>query len=354
MNPEKWKYFNQKNQTLFPIDANIWSNESHGLFDIISPQFDKIEFNNKFQGLWKYYPQIPIINHQNIVSFGEGMTPVTEELIEDKSVSFKLEFLFPTGSYKDRGATVLISKVKELGIDYIIEDSSGNAGCAIAAYAAKAGIKCEIVVSSFTSPAKINQLKAYGAEVTLINGDRQKVADFTIKKAETVYYASHSWNPYFFQGTKTFAYEIYEQFNFQIPDCIVLPVGNGTLLIGAFIGFSELFNNQLIHKIPRFIAVQAENCSPLSGNITHFDTTMAEGIAVKNPIRKNQILEIIHKTGGKIITVKENEIQIAWENAASKGYYIEKTSASAWAAIKYLENNGKFLIPLTGHGLKNS
>src|SRR5690606_3864557 len=120
------------------------------------------------------------------------------------------------------------------------EDSSGNAGCAIAAYAAKAGIECEIVVSSSTSPAKIKQLKAYGAKVTLVEGNRQRVAEVTLEKAEHIYYASHSWNPFFFEGTKTFAYEIAEQCSTRFPENIVLPVGNGTLLIGAYLGFNEL------------------------------------------------------------------------------------------------------------------
>lgn len=349
----QWKLAATESNEVFPIDTPRWCGHNLELLDI---ETDDLSFaTSTHQGLWKFSPMIPLNDAQNIVSFGEGFTPIILENIHGKNCLLKLEYLFPTGSYKDRGATVLVSKIKELGIRKIVEDSSGNAGSAIAAYAAKAGIECEIVVAATTSPAKISQLKAYGALVTLVDGDRQKVAGETLKKAAHTYYASHSWNPFFFQGTKTFAYEVVEQCNYSLPDTLVLPVGNGTLLIGAYLGFSELVRLGKTTRIPRIIAVQASHCPGLDTSDSRmFLPTIAEGIAVKNPVRKKQILEVIRKTNGKILNIREKEIKTAVKEAALRGYYIEKTSAIAWAAASYLDPNDLNLIPLTGSGLKNS
>ncbi|MEM9982561.1 MAG: pyridoxal-phosphate dependent enzyme, partial [Bacteroidota bacterium] len=154
-------------------------------------------------------------------------------------IHLKLDFLFPTGSYKDRGASVMISKVKELGIDKVVQDSSGNAGASVAAYCAKAGIACDIYAPKCTSQAKLTQIKMYGATLHLIDGTREDTAQAALEAAQKSYYASHCWNPYFFQGTKTFAFEIAEQMGWKAPDTVILPAGNGTLLIGAYIGFRE-------------------------------------------------------------------------------------------------------------------
>jgi len=339
----------------YPIDDVRWRSDEGDLLDIaFRPLLEMVQPDNAFPGLWKYKDLLPVFGLPYIVSFGEGDTPVVKEQIGGTEFLLKLEYLFPTGSYKDRGASVLISKIKELGIKEIVEDSSGNAGCAIAAYAAKAGIRCEILVSVSTSPAKIRQLEAYGAKVTKIAGDRQAVANAALEKAQTAYYASHSWNPFFFQGTKTFAYEIAAQCRDNFPGGIVLPVGNGTLLIGAYLGFAELYECGLIPFIPKMIAVQAANCAPLLEEPGPFAPTIAEGIAVRRPVRRQQILDIIRKTGGTVITVEEQAIAEAWSQAALRGYYIEKTSAAGWAALAELPAQERYLLALTGHGLKNT
>lgn len=338
----------------YPIDEKIWIGENNELLEIKSPFDKKFLFytDHDYHGLWKFKPQIPVFDKKNIVSFGEGITPVVEEIWHEKKVQFKLEYLFPTGSYKDRGATVLISKIKELGIQKIVEDSSGNAGCAIAAYAAKAGIKAEIYVSSKASPAKIKQIRGYGAEVIEINGTREDVATEAKEAAKKSYYASHSYNPFFFEGTKTFAYEVWEQCKI-LPDEIIFPVGNGTLIIGSFIGFKELFIAGLIPKIPSLSAALAKNWpSLLAYDESMYHPTIAEGIAVKNPIRKNLINHIIKETNGSHYTVNEGEIIQEYQLLHAKGYFVELTSAVATAAIKQTSNKS-VLLPLTGHGLKN-
>lgn len=336
----------------YPPDALRWRGNDGGLLDL-EYNLNGFRPDDGEQGLWRYHDVLPLQDLQHRVSFGEGMTPVVTEKISGNECQLKLEYIFPTGSYKDRGATVLISHIREMNMKRIVEDSSGNAGCSIAAYAAKAGIACEIVVAASTSPAKIHQLKAYGAEVTLVNGSREDVAHVAMEKAYTTCYASHVYNPYFFQGTKTFAYEIAEQCRNHFPRQIVLPVGNGTLLIGAWIGFSELLHLGLIPFMPRLIAVQATHCAPLASDKYPFLPTLAEGIAIREPARKHQLLDIVGRTGGEVITVSEDEIAAAWQEAAGRGYYIEKTSAAGWAGIKHLKNRELTLLALTGHGLKN-
>lgn len=347
-----WKLYDGENS--YPINEKIWIGDNDQLLEIQSPLNKKFLFytDHDYQGLWKFNPQIPVFDKTNIVSFGEGNTPVTNEIWKGKNVQFKLEFLFPTGSYKDRGATVLLSKIKELGIQKIIEDSSGNAGCAIAAYAAKAKIESEIYVSSKASPAKIKQMKGYGANVIVIEGTREDVADAAKNAAKNSYYASHSYNPFFFEGTKTFAYEVWEQCK-EMPQEIIFPVGNGTLIIGSYIGFTELKSAGLIEKIPMLSIAQAANCpSIFEEDLNKFQPTVAEGIAVKTPVRKEIIKEILMKTHSSYYTVNEQDISIEHIQLHKAGYFVELTSAVATAAIEQ-SSNEKVLVPLTGHGLKN-
>jgi threonine synthase len=313
--------------------------------------------------MWRYREALPIDDDRAIVSFDEGMTPMLAIDPGPGPLHLKLEQLFTTGSYKDRGASVLVSKAKELGIDRIVEDSSGNAGCAIAAYAARAGIRCEILVPESTSPGKLAQILFYGAALRRIPGSREATAEAAFAAAETTYYASHSWNPFFFHGTKTFAYEVWEQLGFRAPDALLLPAGNGTLVIGCFIGFRELADAGLIDRIPRHIAVQAQACAPLLAMFRDgLDTvpsvptwdTIAEGVAIAAPVRGAEIVEIVRKTGGQVVAVDDAEAEAALRVLGRHGLYVEPTSALPVAAfLKYPElRRGVVVAPLTGHGLK--
>ena len=249
--------------------------------------------------MWRYREAIPISRDENILSLGEGFTPLEEMDFHGRRVLLKIDYLFPTGSYKDRGATVLISKAKELGIKKVVEDSSGNAGSAIAAYCARAGIACEIYVPQATSLGKLVQIQAYGAHLKRIEGSREKTAQVAMEAASETYYASHCWNPFFLHGTKTFAFEIWEQMGWKTPDVLVLPVGHGTLFLGAYIGFKELKEAGMVKRIPRLVAVQSASCAPLyqafrrgwkeTGAIKKRET-VAEGIAIAEPVRGRQIL----------------------------------------------------------------
>jgi len=152
--------------------------------------------------MWRYREAIPVSEDKSIVTFDEGFTPLIPLDFGTRTVWIKQDHLFPTGSYKDRGASVLVSKIKELGVPRVVEDSSGNAGCAIAAYCAKAKVRCRIFVPQDTSPGKLAQIQSYGAELNKIPGSREDTARAAFRAAEKDYYASHSWNPFFFQGTK--------------------------------------------------------------------------------------------------------------------------------------------------------
>jgi len=308
---------------------------------------------------------MPIIDETwKEITLGEGMTPI---ISFDENVMLKMDYFMPTLSFKDRGAAILISYCKSIGVDSVVQDSSGNAGNSVAAYCAKAGIKCEIFVPEGTSPKKIDMIKAHGAKVNIVPGSRDYCADVCREKVykDGAYYASHVYNPLFYEGTKTYIYEVYEQLN-RIPANIFVPVGNGTLFIGIIKGLEELLRSGLIEKMPQIIAIQSQNCDPIAKAVEYRQETpilvnpahtLAEGIAIGKPMRGKEILEYIYKYNVQVITAPEDRILEARNILAAKGIYCEHTTAANYAAyLKYVELNGKTtdcLIPMCGAGLKS-
>ena len=213
---------------------------------------------------------LPLRRPEQAITLGEGNTPsvslhnVAERLGAD-IIHAKLEAMNPTGSFKDRGTAVMMSVAAELGVTEVVEDSSGNAGASVAAYAARAGIRAHVFAPAAAPAAKLQQIAVYGAQTHLIEGDRQAVTDAATEFARrnSLVYASHNLSPYFTEGTKTFAYEIAELFDGHPPRHIVIPVGNGSLLIGAFRGFQELLQMGRIATIPKLHAIQARAVMPL-------------------------------------------------------------------------------------------
>jgi len=353
--------------TTYALNEPIWRcTECGAILDLdFTPVFDLIKINGRPHNLWRYREAIPIKREASIVSFDEGFTPLLEVPFKGRPVWVKQDQLFPTGSYKDRGATVLITKMKELGIGSCVEDSSGNAGCAVAAYCARAGIACDIYVPHDTAQAKLAQIQLYGARLVRVPGSREDTAAAVMEAAQAWYYASHSWNPFFFQGTKTFAYEVCEQLGWRAPDVVILPAGNGTLLLGAQIGFMELHRAGLISQEPRLVAVQSEACAPLaqawSQNLDkiptiHKQDTLAEGITIATPIRGRQIVQAVRRSGGEFITVSDAEVKTMLKSLCARGYYIEPTAAAAAAGVeKYLAQHPRdelVVSVFTGSGLK--
>lgn len=320
--------------------------------------------------IWRYREAIPIENKKNIVSFDEGMTPLIDFFYKGLKLKVKLDYIFPTGSYKDRGASVLISKLKEIGVKRIIEDSSGNAGAAIAGYSAKAKIKCEIYCPQSTSEGKLSQIQLYGAKIKKIPGTRADTSNAVLKDAEKFYYASHNWNPFFLEGTKTAAFEIAEQLNWKSPDNIICPIGFGSIYLGLYIGFKELLENKIIERLPKLLGVQSSVCSPVykafinkDDNIQKFTQkkqTIAEGICSEKPIRDKLILKAINQTSGAITAVSDTEIKNGIKILAKQGLFVEPTSAVVIPAVdKFYKQNiinpeQTTILILTGSGLKTT
>lgn len=326
--------------------------------------------------IWRYREALPIVEDKNIVSMGEGFTPLIPFPYKDfKRISLKLDYLCPTGSFKDRGVSVLISKLKELGISQCLGDSSGNAGASIAAYTVRAGIKCRIFCPATTSEGKLIQMRAYGAQVTKIPGSRADAAMAVQEEAkrcydedaEKCYYAPQTWNPYFLEGVKTLGFEICEQLGWKVPDTIICPTGYGTTYMGLYQGFKELLEQGIVNKLPRLIGIQAEVISPIfqafSRKAMEVDEvpqekTMAEGIACARPTRGREILEVARLTGGFFEIVSEKEILEGWKELNRQGIYVEPTSAVVVKALgrlalkSLLDHRENIVLILTSSGLK--
>lgn len=350
----------------YSLDEPRWQCQCGSVLDIkFRPKFSLAAIRRRKPALWRYREAIPLRDDASIVSFGEGVTPLVKENFNGRTVFIKQDHLFPTGSFKDRGASVLVSKMKELGIRKAVEDSSGNAGTAIAAYCVRAGIDCRIFIPEGTSAGKIAQIRLYGAALDRVAGSREDTAAAALQAARGTYYASHVWNPFFFQGTKTFAFEVCEQLDWRAPDTVVLPAGNGTLVIGAAIGFTELLNAGITDKLPRLIAVQSANCAPLYRAFRqnpvqtpsiHGTETIAEGISVAAPVRGEQVIEVVRRSKGDFFTVTEEEIETALREMGRRGCFIEPTAAATIGGLKKylpLSAPGEVIVSvITGHGLK--
>lgn len=359
----------KEQQTQLLLDSNqaIWKGPNGHLLDLeMQSDFPIEKIKSRKPTLWRYREALPVADDKHVVSFDEGFTPLLPIDFNGKKVWIKQDHLFPTGSYKDRGATVLMSHTKSLGIRHVVQDSSGNAGCAIAAYAAKAAIACDIYVPADTSTAKLVQIEAYGAHIHKVNGSREDTATAALKAAENNYYASHCYNPFFLHGTKTFAFEVCEQLNWKAPDVLVLPAGNGTLLLGCAIGFNELRNAGIINKTPKLVAIQSESCAPLTLAFTQNKNTwvpvspkptLAEGIAIAQPVRAQQMLSSVRDSGGMFLSVTETEIKETLKECLRQGYYIEPTSAATIAGLKqYISGYDDACIVslFSGNGLKST
>ncbi|MGH9523871.1 MAG: threonine synthase [Terriglobales bacterium] len=329
--------------------------------------FTKAALSTRRPDLWRYREALGVSPAADPVTLGEGFTPLVRSSVGGRELWLKLDYLCPTGSYKDRGSTIMMTQLRSWGVPQIIEDSSGNAGASVAAYAALAGIQCEIYVPASTSAGKIAQILAYGANLVKVPGSREDTADAAWEAAQHTFYASHNWNPWFVAGMKTVAYEIAEQLEWNPPDWVVVPVGGGSLLVGVCAGFQDLLRAGLINRMPRILGVQATACPPVfrawqagAPDVKAVDKspTAAEGISVARPVRGPDVLEAVRQSGGAVTTVDDEEIWSTLEALGAVGVYVEPTSAAAPAAA--VRQNGSDLIAstdrvvvvLTGSGLK--
>ncbi|MEM0271188.1 MAG: pyridoxal-phosphate dependent enzyme [Thermoprotei archaeon] len=287
------------------------------------------------------------------ISLGEWNTP----LINTGGYHMKLDFLNPTGSYKDRGSVTLISKLHQAGINSISEDSSGNAGASVAAYGARAGMRVSVFVPASAKGQKIRQIEAYGARVTRIEGSREDVA----RAAENSggYFASHVWQPEFRDGIRSLAYEIVRDLGWKRPDTVFLPTSAGTLLLGVYEGFKHLLESGVIDTMPVLIAVQTEQVSPVHCALKGIKytppknvTSIADALVSTNPTLLKEMVSVLRECGDSV-TVSEGEIVEAHSELEKMGLLVEYSSATVLAAAKkYSEKGGVSVLVLTGNGLK--
>ena len=257
---------------------------------------------------------------------------------------FKLESQMPTGSFKDRGTAVMLNHLLEVGVGPIHEDSSGNAGSSIATYAAAAGLACRIYVPATAPRGKVVQIAASGAEVRAIPGTRQAVTDAALAAIGESFYASHNWHPFFIEGTKTLAYELWEQLGFRLPDNILVPTGYGSNILGLDRGFHELQRRGEIAGRPRLFAVQAAELRRLCRRLGMRARpimcpfapapTVADGIATVKPVRTAEVLDgaaAFRRRGGR---GTRRKIAPALAALGRVGLFVEPTAATAAAALR--------------------
>jgi threonine synthase len=328
---------------------------------------DTKDVRKKVHGVWRYAKFFPYVKTSEVVTLGEGWTPLVKF---SKNVYFKLEGLNPTGSFKDRGSTVLISAIHKHVRAYggfISEDSSGNAGASIAAYAARAGIKAKIYVPENVSGPKLNQIMFYGAEVVKVPGSRSQVAEEAQKPESGKFYVGHIFHPVFRDGIRSLAYEIAEQLGWAAPERVYLPVSAGTLLLGVINGFRHLADSNVIENMPKVVACQTRQVSPLYHRIKNLPytppekvTSLADALVSTNPPLLEVMVRALSETGGDAVIVEEDEILAAFRELAGLGFFVEPSSAVAYAAYKRQMEKGevkqeeKTVIVLTGTGLKTA
>ena len=314
-------------------------------------------------GLWAFGSLLPV---ERRATLGEGFTPLVDAA--GWAASFKLEYVFPSGSFKDRGATTTVSRAVGLGVARIAEDSSGNAGAAIAQYAAVAGLEADIYVPASVKRSKLAAIEGTGADAVRVEGTREAVSEACIEAVEsgTAWYASHAWNPAFYAGTETFAFEVAAQRGWTVPDAVVLPLGHGTLFLGAYRGFRRLERAGWTDRTPRMFGVQAAGVAPFvearhgrrAAGSQADRNDLADGIEIAEPARFDQILEAVESTDGDVIAVEESATESARRALHRAGFYVEPTSAVAVAGLEAfrerdLDRDASVVVPLTGSGLKS-
>ncbi len=320
--------------------------------------------------MWRYTEALPQFDEP--ISLGEPVTPLVPLPIGSLDVLAKCEFQMPSGSYKDRGSAFLASYLKQAGVQNAVEDSSGNAGASLAAYMARGGIGLKVFCPDSASAGKLAQIQLHGADVEKIPGARPRATEALMEEIERsgAVYASHSWHPLFLEGLRTMAYEIAEQLEWSAPDYVCCPVGGGSILLGLYQGFSDLLEAGIIERLPRMIAVQAENVSPVCSAFAAGkdevapaadpQPTLAEGIALVQPARHRELLRALRVSDGRAMAVSEKDIEEGVHALGRSGFFVEPTSAVVWKGLTRLDEQERFphgstiVAILSGHGLKAS
>lgn len=338
---------------------------------------DRDQVTRRKKGMWRWRELLPVIDEENQIFLGEGDTPLLslprlQKELKLSNLYVKDESSNPTGSFKARGLAAAISKAKELGIEKVIIPTAGNAGGAMAAYAARAGIKAHIFMPKDTPLANIEESRMAGAEVVLVDGLISDAAGMAGEKAraEGWFDVSTFKEPYRVEGKKVMGYELAEAFDWTLPDVIIYPTGGGTGLVGMWKAFAELEAlGWLEHtKRPRMVSVQAEGCAPVvkafEKSATFCDfwinaQTIASGLRVPKSFADNLILQDIYDSEGTAIAVSDEAIIAAQKQLARmEGIFAAPEGAATLAALQELVKQGwvhseeRIVLFNTGLGLK--
>ncbi|MCX6022180.1 MAG: pyridoxal-phosphate dependent enzyme, partial [Chloroflexi bacterium] len=296
-----------------PGDAPVWRCPAcRGPLDWLPPAGAGPLTIGPEPSLWRYGDLLPVGSDATL---GEHITPLVPLPLDGATPLLKLDSLLPTGSFKDRGAAVLTAGLARLGITEVVEDSSGNAAAALAAYAARAGMRCTIFVPAAASRGKLVQVQAAGAALVAVDGSRDDVTFAAETAAEAgAFYASHNWHPWFVAGVATWALEVWEQLGGRAPDAVITPAGSGSMILGAAFAFGELRRRGMADRLPRLYAAQATACAPVAlawergaaePAAVERTATLAEGIVIPRPVRGRALLAALRESGGGAAAVTE-------------------------------------------------
>ena len=327
--------------------------------------------------VWRYRELLPIDDEKKIISMGEGGTGLHHcqrlgRKIGVKSLYVKNEGENPTGSFKDRGMTVAVSKAVEQKKRHVVCASTGNTSASLAAYSAKAGLECIVFVpKGKIAPGKMAQVIIYGAKIVEVNGDFDKALDTVMRltSERDDLYLMNSVNPYRLEGQKTMAYETHDQLDGKTPDTFILPVGNGGNISAAWKGFKEFKTLGLSRATPRMVGIQASKAAPIVRAVKSKGTrvlpiaspeTIATAIRIGAPVNGPKVLGAIRESGGTAETVTDAEILEAQsELAKTEGIFVEPASAASIAGLEKmveagsLDRTDRIVCVTTGHGLKD-
>ena len=316
--------------------------------------FDRNSFVGRVSSMWRYYEMMPIKDESNIVSLGEGMTPLLKadnlgKALNCSDIYIKDEGCNPTGSFKARGLSAAVSRAKELGVTKLTMPSAGNAGGALSLYCARGNLEANVFMPKDAPIANKRESSDAGAKLTLIDGLISDAGKISREQAQEkgLFDVSTLQEPYRAEGKKTMGYEIAEQLQWDTPDVIIYPTGGGTGLIGIWKAFQEMQELGWIDKPKtRMIAVQSEGCAPivkayqsgaLNAEMWNDAKTFAAGIRVPSAIGDYLILEAIRKSSGTALTVTDMEMMECISIMASnEGIYPAPEGAATLAALKLL------------------
>ena len=376
-----WRYCLQcfNCRTRYPIERTEYRcDKCGGLLEIV---FDlsskKIPWKTRPISVWRYREALPIDDDRFITTLAEGGTGLHRckrlgRGLGLRNLYVKNEGENPSGSFKDRGMTVALSKALELGKRKVVCASTGNTAASLAAYSARAGLDCVVLVPrGKVAAGKMLQVLIHGAKIFEVDGDFDQAMDMVVEltKRRKSFYLMNSLNPFRLEGQKTLAFEVFDQLDCETPDVVVLPVGNGGNISAIWKGFNEFRDLGLAKKTPKMIGVQAEGAAPIAWAVSKKldivepvsnPRTLATAIRIGSPVNSTKVLRAVRDSGGNATTVTDKQILAAQRDLASKeGIFVEPASAASIAGLSKsidsgdLDRSDLVVCVTTGHGLKD-